>query len=172
MLKKGVLSLVILVIIFLSYSTFSKGGFRLGSPVFNPGESIPQKYTCQGDDISPALFWENPPPKTQSFVLIMDDPDAPNGLWVHWVVFNIPSTIRNLMEGELPPYAINGKNSWGNVGYQGPCPPQDIHRYFFKIYALDSFLNLDKNSTKQVIENAMKGHILGSTEFSGTYVKD
>ncbi|MDI9817840.1 YbhB/YbcL family Raf kinase inhibitor-like protein [Tatlockia sp. PL877] len=133
---------------------------------------MPKKYTCEGADISPALFWQNPPKNTRSFVLIVDDPEAQNGIWVHWLVFNIPAEVRNLTEGEIPVSAISGKNSWGTTGYRGPCPPSDIHRYFFKLYALDTLLPLGMEATKEEVVNAMQNHVIGISEFSARYHKN
>jgi len=150
--------------------------FELISTAFEQGEPMPVKYSCDGDDISPSLAWGDPPSGTQSLALIMDDPDAPGGIWVHWVLFNIPPDLRELEE-DLPitgknqdPNAIFfGENSWGRIGYGGPCPPSGTHRYFFKLYALDMKINLLPGATKQEILNAMDGHILAETELMGTY---
>ena len=138
---------------------------ELTSPAFIHNTSIPSDYTCDGQDRSPELVGTDPPENTQSFALIVDDPDAPNRDWVHWVLFNIPKNARKIIQG-----GTDGKNSWGKTGYGGPCPPNGTHRYFFKIYALDTVLNL-KTPTKTQLENAMKGHILGKSELVGTYQK-
>ncbi|KTD16798.1 YbhB/YbcL family Raf kinase inhibitor-like protein [Legionella jordanis] len=164
-----------LLLPFLLFSSliFAEGDktFKVGSPVFEPQSFIPQKYSCEGADISPALFWENPPQNVKSYVLIIEDPDAPNGNWVHWIVFNIPPGVRNLTEGELPPGAINGKNSWGTIGYRGPCPPSgdDVHRYVFKLFALDTVLSLDYPATRDDVINAIQYHVLASSQFSANY---
>ena len=129
---------------------------ELTSDAFVNGQSIPAKYSCTGKNISPALAWNEPPAGTQSFALIVDDPDAPMGTWVHWVLFNIPADTRNLQE-DLPitgknvdPNAIYvGKNSSGNTGYDGPCPPSGTHRYYFKLYALDTTISLLPGATKE-----------------------
>jgi len=148
----------------------------LSSPAFQPGQSIPRKHTCQGTDTSPALQWSEPPPGTQSLALIMDDPDAPAGTWVHWGVYNIPATARRLDEGvpaqaDLPDGSRQGKNSWPRLGYSGPCPPSGTHRYFFKLYALDRTLDLSAGATKDQLLKAMQGHILAQAELMGTYRK-
>jgi Raf kinase inhibitor-like YbhB/YbcL family protein len=118
----------------------------LTSPDIVEGQRIPTKFTCDGEDISPELNWTDPPEGTQSLVLIMDDPDAPNGTWVHWVLYNIPPETRSLPENipaepTLSDGSMHGKNSWGRLDYGGPCPPSSTHRYFFKLYALDTVLD-------------------------------
>src|SRR3990172_8538642 len=136
----------------------------LTSDAFANGGSIPAKYTCVGRNISPALSWGGPPAGTQSFALIMDDPDAPGGTWVHWVLYNIPVDLRSLQE-DLPvtgkntePNAIlTGKNSAGNIGYDGPCPPGGTHRYFFKLYALDATISLLPGAKKDQLLKEMEG---------------
>ena len=148
------------------------------SDAFANGQSIPAKYSCIGRNISPPLMWNEPPAGTQSFALIMDDPDAPFGTWVHWVLYNIPMSTRSLQE-DLPitgknadPNAIYvGKNSSGNVGYDGPCPPSGTHRYFFKLYALDTTISLLPGATKEKILKEMEGHILAQGELMGTFSK-
>jgi len=150
----------------------------LKSDAFVNGQSIPAKYSCVGKNVSPALTWSDPPAGTQSFALIVDDPDAPMGTWVHWVLFNIPADQRSLVE-DLPvtgknvdPNAIYfGKNSSGNTHYDGPCPPSGTHRYFFKLYALDTLVNLLPGATKDELLKAMQGHILAQGELVGTFSK-
>ena len=151
---------------------------ELKSDAFVNGQSIPAKYSCTGKNVSPALTWNDPPAGTQSFALIADDPDAPVGTWVHWVLFNIPADERSLPE-DLPvtgknvdPNAIYfGKNSSGNTRYDGPCPPSGTHRYYFKIYALDSLVDLLPGATKDELLKAMQGHILAQGELMGTFSK-
>ncbi len=148
--------------------------FQLTSPAFANGNAIPAQYTCDGDDTSPALEWVKPPEGTQSFALIMDDPDAPVGTWVHWVLYNIPADARELAEtfpsdAELSDGSRSGKNSWSKSGYGGPCPPNSTHRYYFKLYALDTQLDLAAGATKAQLLKAMEGHILAQTELMGTY---
>lgn len=146
--------------------------FSLESSAFKEGESIPPKYTCEGDDISPPLTWKHPPPKTVSFALIMDDPDAPKKVWDHWAVFNIPNTVNALNENHsFRDDTIVGKNSWGKNKYGGPCPPSGEHRYFFKLYALDKTLSLSTEATKKNILEAMDKHVLGTAELMGRYKK-
>ncbi|HKY55007.1 MAG TPA: YbhB/YbcL family Raf kinase inhibitor-like protein [Anaerolineales bacterium] len=144
---------------------------QLTSDAFANGQSIPAKYTCKGKNISPALAWTEPPAGTQSLALIMDDPDAPSGTWVHWVLFNIPVGTRNLQEGLSASGISIGKNSWGDMRYGGPCPPSGTHRYFFKLYALDSNLSLSPGATKDQLLKAMDGHILAQSELMGTFSK-
>ena len=149
--------------------------FKLQTPAFKPGSDLPRKFTCEGADASPALDWSGPPPSTQSFALIVDDPDAPGGAWVHWVVYDLPASARQLPEGvpqadDLPDGGRQGVNDFGKPGYGGPCPPPGKpHRYFFKLYALDKRLDLGAGATKKAVEQAMKGHILARTELVGRY---
>lgn len=148
--------------------------FEIRSSAFKHGEPIPRRYTCDGDDVSPPLEWTDPPDGTKSFVLINDDPDAPAGTWVHWVLFNIPATARSLPEGvsddrEFPDGSRNGRNSWNRLGYGGPCPPSGTHRYFFKLYALDTVLDLPPGATKAQVLDAIEGHVLAQAELMGTY---
>ena len=143
----------------------------LTSDAFANGQSIPAKYSCVGKNISPALAWNEPPAGTQSFALIVDDPDAPMGTWVHWVLFNLPANVRSLQENTDASGIAVGKNSSGNMRYDGPCPPSGTHRYFFKLYALDSALSLSPGVTKEQVINAMQGHILAQSELMGTFSK-
>jgi len=151
---------------------------ELTSEAFVNGQSIPAKYACTGRNISPALTWNDPPAGTQSLALIVDDPDAPMGTWVHWVLFNIKSDTRNLQE-DLPIMGKNvdanaiyvGKNSSGRIGYDGPCPPSGTHRYYFKLYALDTTINLLPGATKEQVLKEMQGHILAQGELMGIFSK-
>ena len=148
----------------------------ISSTAFSSGASIPVQYTCSGTDISPPLQWSGAPEGTQSFVLIVDDPDAPGGTWVHWVLFNIPATTSSLGEGvspggALPAGSVEGKNDWGREQYGGPCPPSGTHRYYFKLYALDTTLNLAARPEKQDVEQAMSGRILAQAELMGTFAR-
>jgi Raf kinase inhibitor-like YbhB/YbcL family protein len=151
--------------------------FTLASPAFRSGAAIPDRYTCRGSDDSPALVWTGLPAEAASFAIIMDDPDAPAGTWVHWVIWNIPATSHLLQAnvtrgGTLADGAMQGKNGFGKVGYNGPCPPPGkTHRYFFRLYALDSKLTLQPGATRKELDDAMKGHILGKAEHMGTYFR-
>jgi len=157
----------------------AKMSLELKSPAFKAGGRIPKKYTCQGDDVSPPLAWTQAPPGTKSLALIMDDPDAPVGTWVHWVLYDLPATLTSLSEGlprqeALPDGSKHGK-SWGvddfsRTGYYGPCPPPGHpHRYFFRLYALDRVPGLPTQATKSELLKAMTGHILGQAELMGLY---
>ena len=154
--------------------------FTLRSSSFVSGGQIPSKYTCEGEDISPALAWSDPPDGTQTFVLIVDDPDAPDPkapkmTWVHWVLFNIPKETRELKEGVLPeelPFGTQeGVNDYRKTTYGGPCPPIGRHRYFFKLYALSSSITGLNHPTKKELEKAMEGSIIEKVELVGTYEK-
>lgn len=141
---------------------------NIETPAFEAGKPIPDKFTCEGEDVSPELILRDVPPNTKSLVLIVDDPDAPHGTFDHWVAWNIPGDTKNLKEGVA--LAQQGKNGFGNIGYNGPCPPPGKpHRYFFKLYALNSLLTLSSGATKNMVENAMQGHIIGQAELVGTY---
>jgi Raf kinase inhibitor-like protein, YbhB/YbcL family len=170
------------MIVLLSFScvcSLGKGGAMsifVESMSFKHGQSIPSQYTCDGQDVSPPLAWKNVPEKTISMVLICDDPDAPVGTWVHWVCYDIPAAVTSLPEGvpkadTLPAGGKQGITDFRSIGYGGPCPPSGTHRYFFKIYALDSMLDLPAGKSKKDIERAMKGHIIGKGELMGTYSK-
>ncbi|HEX9079163.1 MAG TPA: YbhB/YbcL family Raf kinase inhibitor-like protein [Desulfuromonadaceae bacterium] len=141
----------------------------LTSPAFSGGGAIPAAYTCDGGDASPPLVIGPVPAGTRSLALVMDDPDAPVGTWVHWVLWNIPPEAREIRENGVPSGASQGRNSWYRVGYGGPCPPSGTHRYFFRLYALDTLLNLGAATTKAELERAMEGHLLGRGELMGTY---
>jgi Raf kinase inhibitor-like YbhB/YbcL family protein len=149
---------------------------ELSSPAFNQAEAIPEKYTCDGDDVSPPLHWQNLPDGTQSLALIVDDPDAPRGTWVHWVLYNLPATASELPENvaagdAAPGGGSQGTSSFRRTGYGGPCPPGGTHRYFFKLYALDTELDLAAGATKEALLAAMEGHVLGQGELMGTYAR-
>lgn len=152
----------------------------LTSSAFVHNGDIPKRYTCQGEDISVPLAWSGLPPGTRSLVLIVDDPDAPDPrapkmTWVHWVLYDIPTRATGLPEGiksgELPPGTHEGLNDWQRTGYGGPCPPIGRHRYFFKLYALDTVLHDLGRPNKAAVERAMKGHVIGQAELVGTYKK-
>jgi len=147
---------------------------ELTSPAFANGEAIPADFSCDGRDVSPALTWSEPPAGKESFALIMDDPDTPMGTWVHWVVYNIPASTRELEENmpaipELSNGIMQGYTSAGTTGYHGPCPPSGTHHYFFKLYALDAMLSLSTKADKKDLLSAMEGHILANGELMGTF---
>lgn len=143
--------------------------FKLSSAVFQNNGSIPSKYTCDGSDINPQLVIGNVPPGTKSLALIVDDPDAPMGTWVHWVVWNIAPNIKEIKENDTPKGAETGLNDFRKQSYGGPCPPSGTHRYFFKLYALDTTLNLPAGAKKPDLEKAMKGHVISQTQIIGLY---
>jgi Raf kinase inhibitor-like YbhB/YbcL family protein len=149
--------------------------FELTSTAFSAGEIIPKRFTCDGPDVSPPLKWNDPPSNIQVIALIMDDPDAPAGTWVHWVLYDVSPSTRELPEEvakqeQLSSGARQGRNDFGKIGYGGPCPPPgEPHRYFFKLYALDGNLGLKTGATKAEVERAMKGHILAQAELIGKY---
>lgn len=155
---------------------------KLTSLAFQEGQFIPSKFTCDGDDINPGLIISDVPSNAKSLALIMDDPDAPRGTWVHWTVWDITPFTEEIEENNVPiraPYepgtpgtpqpAIEGITDFGRSGYGGPCPPSGTHRYFFKLYALDTMLNLKQDATKKDLENAMKGHIIAQAQLIGLY---
>jgi Raf kinase inhibitor-like YbhB/YbcL family protein len=147
---------------------------KLISSAFAEGEMIPRQYTCDGANISPPLSWDSIPDSTKSFALICDDPDAPGGTWVHWVIYNIPANIKELAEKiplqeNLTNGAGQGKNDSRKIGYSGPCPPGGTHRYYFKLYALDVVLVLNPGATKNDLLRAMEGHILDTGQLMGKY---
>jgi len=165
-----------------AFGSKTKGGtpmtLELTSQAFSPNDSIPAIYTCDGRDISPPLSWSGLPSGTKSLALIADDPDAPDPkapkmTWVHWVLYNIPADTNGLAEnagsGELPGDTLEGVNDWGRTGYGGPCPPIGRHRYFFKLYALDTVLPDLGSPRKENLLEAMGGHVLGQAELFGTY---
>lgn len=179
----GIISVALLFLIlgfiFLTQKSKAQGGdimdLKLNSSAFENNQTIPDKYTCSGADVSPPLSWEDVPENTKSFALIADDPDAPMGTWVHWVIYNIPAEVRQLQEGiptdeTLDNGALQGRNDFRRIGYGGPCPPPGpAHHYYFKLYALDSMLELSSGATKSQVEDAMEGHILDKTELIGLY---
>ena len=142
---------------------------ELVSPAFTQGQPIPARYTADGEDVSPPLAISGAPVGTESFALICDDPDAPVGTWVHWVVWNLPAETARLEEGKLPAGSATGRNSWGRSGWGGPSPPSGTHRYFFKLFALDTTLELSPATDAKGLERAMSGHVLGRAEVMGTY---
>ena len=147
---------------------------KITSSAFAEGGMIPAKYTCDGADVSPPLQWDAVPEGTKTIALINDDPDAPMGTWVHWVILNIPADVKELAENiptdkTLSNGAKQGTNDFGKIGYGGPCPPGGTHRYFFKLYALNSEIDLDAGADKEQLVKAMEGHILGKGQLIGKY---
>jgi Raf kinase inhibitor-like YbhB/YbcL family protein len=174
------LDIIVSAIVFFAagHDTFSapNGGkeMQIASSAFTEGNIIPAKYTCDGQDISPPLEWKDVPAGTKSFALITDDPDAPGGTWVHWVLYNIPPNTTKLGENIKPEKESangmrQGNNDWPRIGYGGPCPPGGTHRYYFKLYALDAILDLNPGATKAQLVQAMKGHILAEAQLMGKY---
>ncbi len=142
---------------------------QISSPEFQHNQAIPRKFTCQGDDINPTLIISGIPKETKSLALIVDDPDAPRGTWIHWVVYNMP-VLERIEEDSIP--GTQGVNSAGEFTYHGPCPPSGTHRYFFKVYALDTELNLNAGIAKADLEQAIQGHVLDKAELIGLYKKE
>lgn len=173
--------LILSVIFFASFPVYSqtkvkgtKMEFKIESSAFKEGEFIPSKFTCDGPNVSPPLNWNGAPLNTKSFALINDDPDAPAGDWVHWILYNIPPNTAGLKENispdkKLPDGSIHGKNDFKQLGYGGPCPPSGVHRYFFKIYALDTILKLEPGAVKKELLSAMEKHILAEGRLTGKY---
>jgi Raf kinase inhibitor-like YbhB/YbcL family protein len=141
----------------------------LSSPEFAGGQPMPAKSALRGANKSPQLLIGSVPLNAKSLVLIADDPDSPSGLWTHWLVWNIPTSASVITEGDVPHGAVEGKNSFGNVRYDGPVPPSGTHRYFFRVSALDTSLSLERGASRSGLEAAMKGHVVGHAEFFGTY---
>ncbi len=155
----------------------SKTEMIITSSAFKEGEMIPSEYSCDGKNVSPQFSWSGAPENTKSFALISDDPDAPSGDWVHWVIFNIPGSVTELSEN-IPHDKIldngtkQGSNDFGKIGYGGPCPPGGTHRYYFKLYALDVYLDKDAGITKKGLLDAMEGHILKESKLTGKYKRN
>lgn len=163
-------ALLILLFLFSTYATADN--LTLESTAFKPNTMIPVAFTCNGANQSPPLNWYNVPEKTQSFALVVNDPDAPDGLWTHWILYNIPATVNKLDAGIVPSDGtVAGQNSWGSIGYRGPCPPLGVHRYSFKLYAMDKILDLKNGENRDTILQAMTGHVIDSTELIGLYQK-
>jgi hypothetical protein len=148
--------------------------FQITSRVFKNGEAIPAHHTADGEDVSPPLEWKHPPPDTKAFALVCDDPDAPNGNFNHWIIFNIPANLSHFPEAypalKTQPNGIRqGLNDFGGLGYQGPAPPSGVHHYHFKIFALSAPLELEEDVKRQVLERAVQRRLLGQAELMGTY---
>jgi hypothetical protein len=144
-------------------------GLAISSPAFADGKPIPPRFTADGANLSPELAIANPPPGTACYALIVDDPDAPMGTWVHWVAWNIPAGATTIPEGKLPAGSVDGRNSWGRTGYGGPSPPSGTHHYHFKLYALDRTLELPRTTDKAALIDAMEGRVLARAQLIGTY---
>lgn len=182
MTKRIVLVLVIAVIAILTLLVFSQKGNNNGvamkitikSESFGKNDLIPSKYTCDGKNISPQLSWDKPSDKIKTFAIIVNDPDAPGGNFIHWIIFNIPDSILSLPEDvtpmrNIPEEAALGTNSFGHIGYNGPCPPSGAHRYFFRIYGLDTSIKLEAGIEENDLLKAMKNHVVAEGELMGKY---
>lgn len=145
---------------------------QLSSPAFAYGDDIPTKFTCDGENVNPPLVISEVPQEAKSLVLIVDDPDAPSGTWLHWSLWNIPMTTIEIKENSLPIGSITGTNDFNLTKYRGPCPPSGTHRYFFKLYALDNIINLPEGASLSELEEKMKNHILEEVELIGKYSKE
>lgn len=162
------------VVTFLVSTAIGKEGARMGemtilSPAFEDNGTIPAKYTCDGMDVNPPLRIKNVPAGARSLALVVDDPDAPRGMWVHWVVWNIDPKTEEIGEDTVPKDSVQGINDFEKRDYGGPCPPSGTHRYFFKLYALDALLNFSSDAGKAGLEKAMKGHVLAQSQIVGLY---
>ena len=144
---------------------------NLTSPDFSEGENIPERSTCDGKDISPTLKIDGIPKGAKSLVLIVDDPDAPGGNFTHWLIWNIVPDLTEIIANKLPAHALQGVNDFGKSKYSGPCPPAGVHRYYFRLYALDTTLTLPQTSKRKVVDSAMKGHIVGDATLMGRYAR-
>ena len=162
-------AILVLVSMAVGKEAVKMGAFSIESTAFKNSSSIPKKYTCDGKDVNPPLVIRNVPNGTKSLALIVDDPDAPVGIWVHWVVYNIDPGTREIAENSVPQGSVQGINDFNKTTYGGPCPPSGTHRYFFKLYALDTKLDIKGKVVKRDVEKAMKGHIVGEAQTMGTY---
>lgn len=145
---------------------------RLTSPVFTNNQKIPNKYTCDGEDVNPPLVFQDVSEEAQSLVLVVEDPDAPGKVWVHWVVFNINPHTRGVGEDSVPEDGMEGVTDFGHTGYGGPCPPTGPHRYFFRLYALNTTLDATEDITKQELEQLIENHIIDKAELIGLYTRE
>ena len=171
-MRSAVLSLLLSLVLVPALAGAAE--FSVSSPAFAADAAIPPAFTCAGRDANPTLLFRSPPAGAKSLVLIMDDPDAPGGTWVHWVAYDIPATSSGLPENlprtpKLAGLATQGVNSWGRPGYGGPCPPSGTHRYYFRLYALNVLLGLAPGASRAQVEQAMSGHVLGRAELMGTF---
>jgi Raf kinase inhibitor-like YbhB/YbcL family protein len=163
--------------VFLSSYAMGQSGtkterLKISSPAFESGGEIPKKYTCDGANISPPLKIENVPSNTKSLALVFDDIDAPRGTYVHWILWNIDPNVKPIKENSVPEGAVQGMNDFKKRNYGGPCPPRRAHKYVFKIYVLDTLLNLNPNLTKKDLEKAMEGHIISRSQLTGVYKRN
>ena len=142
---------------------------KINSLAFNNGKSIPSQYTCDGEGVNPELVFSDVPTGAKSLALIVDDPDSPTGIWTHWLLWNIPPSIKEIAEGKVPRGAVQGETTFGASRYGGPCPGKGNHRYFFKLYALDTMLNIPAGTVKDKFIEIMKGHIIAEAEMYGWY---
>jgi Raf kinase inhibitor-like YbhB/YbcL family protein len=158
-------------IVFLAIVCFAAGGakMKITSAAFQDNGNIPTKFTCDGADVNPALHLETTPVEAKSLVLIVDDPDAPSGLFTHWIVWNIDPKTSDVAESAAPHGGVQGINDFGKSGYGGPCPPSGTHRYYFKIFALDRTLDLKSNAKRAELDAAMRGHVIAQGELMGRY---
>jgi Raf kinase inhibitor-like YbhB/YbcL family protein len=153
---------------YMNGSSREENPMRVSSPAFAADQSIPSKYTCDGEDLIPPLEFTNVPPNAKALALIVDDPDAPMGTWDHWLIWNIPASTTRVVEGKAPE-GVTGRNSWNKNAWGGPCPPDREHRYFFRMYALDTMLNLPPSARKSDLQKAMEGHTVAEAELMGRY---
>jgi Raf kinase inhibitor-like YbhB/YbcL family protein len=151
--------------------SFAAGGakMKISSSAFQDGGNIPAKFTCDGADVSPALRFEGAPAEAKSLLLVVDDPDAPSGLFTHWLIWNIEPKTTEIDENSAPPGAVQGTNDFPKAGYGGPCPPSGTHRYYFKIFALDQMLNLKAGAKRVAVDAAMRGHVIAQDQLMGRY---
>jgi len=176
MRSRGIFCVIVMGVTAFSFANMAMSkeelkmdALKISSTAFENNGNIPEKYSCDGMDLNPPLRFENVPPGTKSLALIVDDPDAPMGTWVHWVVWNIDPKTGEIRENTVPKGALQGINDFRKHDYGGPCPPSGTHRYFFKLYALDAFLNLDTNARKADLEKAMNGRIVAQAQLVGLY---
>jgi Raf kinase inhibitor-like YbhB/YbcL family protein len=168
MIRKSLLSALALALLAAASSEGAGAGFKLTSAAFQEGKEIPKRFTCDGENISPPLAWTGAPAGTKAFALIVDDPDAPSGLFTHWIAFNLPASSHSLPEG-VKPAADQGTSDFGKPGYGGPCPPKGRHRYVFHLYALKDDLGGLKSPKRAEIDAALKGHVIAEAVLMGTY---
>ncbi len=165
-----ILTLAALIALLVGAAMLIRSKMILTSPSFGEGEGIPVKFTCDGGDVNPELRVQDVPAEAASLVLIVDDPDAPGGTFTHWTAWNIPPQTAAIGEGSVPPQSVEGETSFGRGGYGGPCPPAGrAHRYYFKLYALDTILDLGSDANVNELRDAMNGHVIAEAELMGTY---